>query len=57
MENLFTKTAEIERRKTIKKDATVKYESHCRRKYGRCKKIRTTTTSMKDEMVKESKDF
>jgi len=50
------KTAEIERRKQIKKDATVKYEKAIAEgNMEDAKKFAQQTTSMKDGMVKESK--
>ena len=50
------KTAEIERRKQIKKDATVKYEKAIvEGNMEDARKYAQQTTSMKDGMVKESK--
>ena len=50
------KTAEIERRKQIKKDATVKYEKAIAEgNMEDARKFAQQTTSMKDGMVKESK--
>jgi len=50
------KTAEIERRKQIKKDATVKYEKAVAAgNMEDARKYAQQTTSMKDGMVKESK--
>ena len=50
------KTAEIERRKQIKKDATVKYEKAIAEgNMEDARKYAQQTTSMKDGMVKESK--
>ena len=52
------KTAEIERRKQIKKDATVKYEKAISEgNMEDARKFAQQTTSMKDGMVKESKEF
>ena len=52
------KTAEIERRKQIKKDATVKYEKAISEgNLEDARKYAQQTTSMKDGMVKESKEF
>jgi flap endonuclease-1 len=52
------KTAEIERRKQIKKDATVKYEKAISEgNIEDARKYAQQTTSMKDGMVKESKEF
>ena len=52
------KTAEIERRKQIKKDATVKYEKAIAEgNMEDARKFAQQTTSMKDGMVKESKQF
>ncbi|MAI01085.1 MAG: flap endonuclease-1, partial [Nitrosopumilus sp.] len=52
------KTAEIERRKQIKKDATVKYEKAISEgNLEDARKFAQQTTSMKDGMVKESKEF
>jgi len=52
------KTAEIERRKQIKKDATVKYEKAIAEgNMEDARKYAQQTTSMKDGMVKESKQF
>ena len=52
------KTAEIERRKQIKKDATVKYEKAISEgNMEDARKYAQQTTSMKDGMVKESKEF
>ena len=52
------KTAEIERRKQIKKDATVKYEKAISEgNLQDARKYAQQTTSMKDGMVKESKEF
>ena len=52
------KTAEIERRKQIKKDATVKYEkAMAEGKLEDARKYAQQTTSMKDGMVKESKQL
>ena len=52
------KTAEIERRKQIKKDATVKYEKAISEgNMQDARKYAQQTTSMKDGMVKESKEF
>jgi len=52
------KTAEIERRKQIKKDATVKYEKAISEgNLQDARKFAQQTTSMKDGMVKESKEF
>ena len=52
------KTAEIERRKQIKKDATVKYEKAVAEgNMEDARKFAQQTTSMKDGMVKESKEF
>ena len=52
------KTAEIERRKQIKKDATVKYEKAIvEGNMEDARKYAQQTTSMKDGMVKESKQL
>jgi len=52
------KTAEIERRKQIKKDATIKYEKAISEgNLEDARKFAQQTTSMKDGMVKESKEF
>ena len=52
------KTAEIERRKQIKRDATVKYEKAIAEgNIQDARKFAQQTTSMKDGMVKESKQF
>ncbi|MFB5609825.1 MAG: flap endonuclease-1 [Nitrosarchaeum sp.] len=52
------KTAEIERRKQIKKDATVKYEKAIAEgNIEDARKFAQQTTSMKDGMVKESKQI
>ena len=52
------KTAEIERRKQIKKDATVKYEkAMAEGNMEDARKFAQQTTSMKDGMVKESKQI
>ena len=52
------KTAEIERRKQIKKDATVKYEKAIAEgNLEDARKYAQQTTSMKDGMVKESKQL
>lgn len=52
------KTAEIERRKQIKKDATVKYEKAVAEgNMEDARKYAQQTTSMKDGMVKESKQL
>ena len=52
------KTAEIERRKQIKKDATIKYEKAIAEgKLEDARKYAQQTTSMKDGMVKESKQI
>ena len=52
------KTAEIERRKQIKKDATVKYEKAIADgNMDDARKFAQQTTSMKDGMVKDSKEF
>jgi flap endonuclease-1 len=52
------KTAEIERRKQIKKDATIKYEKAISEgNMEDARKYAQQTTSMKDGMVKESKEF
>ena len=52
------KTAEIERRKQIKKDATVKYEKAIADgNMEDARKFAQQTTSMKDGMVKDSKEF
>ena len=52
------KTAEIERRKQIKKDATVKYEKAISEgNMEDARKYAQQTTSMKDGMVKESKQL
>lgn len=52
------KTAEIERRKQIKKDATIKYEKAVAEgNMEDARKYAQQTTSMKDGMVKESKQF
>lgn len=52
------KTAEIERRKQIKKDATVKYEKAVAEgNMEDARKYAQQTTSMKDGMVKESKEL
>ena len=52
------KTAEIERRKQIKKDATVKYEKAISEgNLEDARKYAQQTTSMKDGMVNESKEF
>ena len=52
------KTAEIERRKQIKKDATIKYEKAISEgNLEDARKYAQQTTSMKDGMVKESKEF
>ena len=51
-------TAEIERRKQIKKDATVKYEKAIAEgNMEDARKYAQQTTSMKDGMVKESKQL
>ena len=52
------KTAEIERRRQIKKDATVKYEKAIAAgQMEEARKYAQQTTSMKDGMVKESKQL
>ena len=52
------KTAEIERRKQIKKDATIKYEKAVAEgNLEDARKFAQQTTSMKDGMVKESKQI
>ncbi|MDH3489733.1 MAG: flap endonuclease-1 [Nitrosopumilus sp.] len=52
------KTAEIERRKQIKKDATIKYEKAVAAgNIEDARKYAQQTTSMKDGMVKESKEL
>ena len=52
------KATEIERRKQIKKDATVKYEKAVAEgNMGDARKYAQQTTSMKDGMVKESKQI
>lgn len=52
------KTAEIERRKQIKKDATVKYEKAVAAgNIDDARKYAQQTTSMRDGMVKESKEL
>jgi len=52
------KTAEIERRRQIKKDATVKYEKAIAEgQMEDARKYAQQTTSMKDGMVKESKQL
>ena len=52
------KTAEIERRRQIKKDATVKYEKAIAAgEMEEARKYAQQTTSMKDGMVKESKQL
>ncbi len=52
------KTAEIERRKQIKKDATIKYEKAISEgNLEDARKYAQQTTSMKDGMVNESKEF
>ena len=52
------KTAEIERRKQIKKDATIKYEKAIAQgNMEDARKYAQQTTSMKDGMVKESKQL
>ncbi len=52
------KTAEIERRKQIKKDATVKYEKAIADgNMEDARKFAQQTTSMKDGMVKDSKEI
>jgi flap endonuclease-1 len=52
------KTAEIERRKQIKKDATIKYEkAMAEGNIEDARKFAQQTTSMKDGMVKESKQI
>ena len=52
------KTAEIERRRQIKKDATVKYEKAIAAgEMEDARKYAQQTTSMKDGMVKESKQL
>jgi len=52
------KTAEIERRRQIKKDATVKYEKAIASgEMEEARKYAQQTTSMKDGMVKESKQL
>jgi len=52
------KTAEIERRRQIKKDATVKYEKAIAAgQMEEARKYAQQTTSMKDGMVKESKEL
>ncbi|MBS3925246.1 MAG: flap endonuclease-1 [Nitrosarchaeum sp.] len=52
------KTAEIERRKQIKKDATIKYEKAIAEgNLDDARKFAQQTTSMKDGMVKESKQI
>ncbi|GKS67688.1 endonuclease [Nitrosarchaeum sp.] len=52
------KTAEIERRKQIKKDATIKYEKAIAEgNIEDARKFAQQTTSMKDGMVKESKQI
>ncbi len=50
------KSAEIERRKQIKKDATIKFEKALSEgKYEEAKKYAQQTSSMRDEMVEDSK--
>lgn len=50
------KSAEIERRKQIKKDATIKYENALSQgKYEDAKKYAQQTSMLKDEMVEDSK--
>ncbi|HSD05128.1 MAG TPA: flap endonuclease-1 [Nitrosopumilaceae archaeon] len=50
------KSAEIERRKQIKKDATIKFEKALSEgKYEDAKKYAQQTSSMRDEMVEDSK--
>lgn len=50
------KSAEIERRKQIKKDATIKFEKALTEgKYEEAKKYAQQTSSLKDEMVEDSK--
>jgi flap endonuclease-1 len=50
------KSAEIERRKQIKKDATIKFEKALSEgKYEEAKKFAQQTSSMRDEMVEDSK--
>ncbi len=52
------KTAEIERRKQVKKDATIKYEKAIAEgNLEDARKFAQQTTSMKDGMVKESKQI
>jgi len=52
------KTAEIERRKQVKKDATIKYEKAIAEgNMEDARKYAQQTTSMKDGMVKESKQL
>ena len=52
------KTAEIKRRKQIKKDATIKYEKAISEgNIQDAKKYAQQTTSMKDDMIKESKQM
>ncbi len=52
------KTAEIERRRQIKKDATIKYEKAIAAgEIEEARKYAQQTTSMKDGMVKESKQL
>ncbi len=50
------KSAEIERRKQIKKDATIKYEKALSEgKYDEAKKFAQQTSILRDEMVEDSK--
>lgn len=50
------KSAEIERRRQIKKDATIKFEKALSEgKYEEAKKYAQQTSSMRDEMVEDSK--
>ncbi len=50
------KSAEIERRKQIKKEATIKYENALSQgKYEEAKKFAQQTSILKDEMVEDSK--
>ncbi len=52
------KSAEIQRRKQIKKDATIKYEIAIReRNYVEAKKFAQQTSILRDDMVEESKKF
>jgi flap endonuclease-1 len=52
------KSAEIQRRKQIKKDATIKYEIAIREgNYVEAKKFAQQTSILRDDMVEESKKF